>query len=154
MESETSKSKIWKVITLSTAVISLLAGGMIYLLFRPERLLMFDFIKYVQLWNYLEIARFTTHFLPEWVEYNLPDGLWTFSYTLCIGYVWKFDIKKCWLFILILPSIAIADECLQYFQIVPGTYDAWDIFAYLIASLLGVLFVYIVNCLIYKSIKL
>ena len=137
MERAIGKKEYRKVVTVLLAIVTLLSGGMVYLLFRPDYLLMFDWLRFIHLMGFLECIRSTSHWLPEWIEYALPDGLWIFSYTLIIGCIWNFDIKKAWIAILVLPLIAIIDESLQYFQLVAGTFDVLDIIAYASASLLG-----------------
>ncbi len=121
------------------AFVSLFAGGIIYLLFRSN-IVMLDAVADAGLENFLSAIKLEDNLLPSWVVYSLPDGLWMFSYYLIIGALWDFELKKCWWLLAILPSIAVIFEILQYKHLVPGTYDTGDIIAYLIGCIAGLLF--------------
>lgn len=75
--------------------------------------------------------------LWEWVKYNMPAGLWLFSYMFIIDSIWEDDrnpFYKC--FIIILPIVAIASEIMQSYKILPGTFDILDVISYVFAILL------------------
>ena len=134
-----------KVALVLLAVVILFSGGIVYIMFRPDWLLMFDLFKSLHLSNIVESIRMTHHFLPQWAEYSLPDGLWILSYTLLIGCIWNFDIRRCWLFITILPIIALVDEILQFYGLVPGTFDLLDLMFYSLGSFIGILIIIIIK---------
>jgi len=129
----------------------LFTGGIIYILFRSDKLLMFHWFKIIgaeRLIYYLrgnDIIR--TINIPNWVRYSLPDGLWIFSYVSLIIIIWGH--KYCttnifWIFIL--PIIAIFSELGQVIGFVPGTFDPCDLFIYIFSTLLPImLFRYIFN---------
>ena len=79
------------------------------------------------------------HF-PNWFLYSLPDGLWLFSYLSVLLAVWDNVISKHnihWL--LLVPMIAIFSEIGQLFEIVPGTFDIFDLIFYLLGTVLPIL---------------
>lgn len=120
------------------SILSLLTGGLIYLGYRTETLLMFKWVDYLGLSPWVKQLRtFCTEFpLPSWVYYSLPDGLWLLSYMLFMNIIWskKEEIQYIiWLYIL--PIIAIVSEILQIFISGIGTFDIIDLLSYVSAIL-------------------
>lgn len=112
-----------------------LLGVLIYLLFRSESIRVFDYLTYVKLDKPLSIIRsFTlplTQFIPDWIIYSLPDGLWLFSFSLIISEIWnKEDNIRFWFWTLLLPFTAIIWELGQALHVVSGTFDWIDAFIY------------------------
>lgn len=112
-----------------------LLGVLIYLLFRSESIRVFDYLTYVKLDKPLSIIRsFTlplTQFIPDWIIYSLPDGLWLFSFSLIISEIWnKEDNIRFWFWTLLLPFTAIIWELGQALQVFSGTFDWIDTFIY------------------------
>jgi hypothetical protein len=71
----------------------------------------------------------------DFIKFNSPAALWLFSYMLLIDAIW-FKFGQCAIylfFISILPCIAISSEILQYFALVPGTFDIKDLIAYIVS---------------------
>lgn len=135
-----------RLISFIIASVTLFMGGMVYVLFRPMSLLMFEWFDSVGLLRFIWRMRIdTTLLLPNWIEYSLPDGLWIFSYSLFIGCIWNFRLNKSFPFLLLLPLISVIDEILQMFHVVPGTFDVWDICAYILASVLGIGYILLMN---------
>ena len=120
-----------------------MGGAIIYILFRPTHLLMFNWIDNLGLMGLVNSIRPNLENMPEWILYSLPDGLWLFSYCLFIGYVWDFELKRCLFVLSILPVYAVSNEIMQFFHLVSGTFDRMDLFAFLLAFALGVLYI---NC--------
>ena len=78
--------------------------------------------------------------LPNWFLYSLPDGLWLFSYLSVLLVVWDNAISKhniYWL--LLVPIVAIFSEIGQLVEIVPGTFDIFDLIFYLWGTVLPIL---------------
>lgn len=87
--------------------------------------------------------------LPDWALYNLPDGLWLFSYTLLIDAIWsKNNIK--YYFIGIITLFILILEIAQMMHIFPGTGDILDIASYLIALIIYSLY----NIITYRYEKI
>ena len=68
----------------------LLAGTMLYLLWRPDSLLVFQWIATVGLTDPVAVARAMMEAwpVPPWVLYALPGGLWVFAGTTAVAAVW------------------------------------------------------------------
>ena len=118
------------------AILSLFCGGLIYLCFRSSSLLMFKLIEFLHLGViviFLRKAFLLSSFMPKWVIYSLPDGLWMFSCTSLILNVWNNRLnKQSMVWIISMPAIAILSEFLQLFHLIRGTFDILDIASYLI----------------------
>lgn len=120
-------------------ILTLFIGGMIYLIFRIETLLMFKWFAVVSLDPPIEYLRemtlTTKNKLPEWFLFSLPDGLWIFSYVTLILYIWKNNItRQNAIWICITPLIIILVEIGQLFNITPGTFDLNDLTFYLLGA--------------------
>jgi len=126
-------------------MLPLLIGGMIYLIFRNNTLIMFkwvDFIGFTKHINNLrEIINPIKLYIPKWVFYSLPDGLWTYAFTS--SFIIFNDKNIIWLVMTFVLSIGV--EILQGFQIFPGTYDPLD----LLFCIIG----YVLPFLVFKSYK-
>ncbi len=128
------------ILTIIFASVSLIAGGAIYLCFRPASLVMFRWIEAVGLLNVVESIRDSRSFsLPDWVVYSLPDGLWVYSYVVFMGWVWNFNFTKGLIFILAVPIIGIISEIAQLLGWLPGIFDWKDLTAYFLGTAVGIL---------------
>ena len=59
----------------------LVLGSLIYVLFRHESLLVFDWLEHLGVDAYVQAlrARCDHWELPSWVAYSVPDGLWCWA---------------------------------------------------------------------------
>lgn len=107
----------------------IILGGMIYVLFRPLSLKMFDWFEFIGLMDIiLKMRDFSQNYLffPNWFYYALPDGLWTYAFTSSFMLIWgKSSTLKYWLAIPFILSII--PELLQYFNLLVGTFDLYDL---------------------------
>lgn len=126
-------------IALILGITSCLLGGLIYILFRDDELILFSWINTIGASHIVEQIRFYTYGIVhnEFILYSLPDGLWLFSYILMIGYVWNMDMRKIGMFVLPMATFAIGCEGLQKTGCINGTYDWSDMVTYIISILLG-----------------
>jgi hypothetical protein len=129
-------------------LLSLCIGGLIYICFRSQDLLMFRWFDYFRFSeDILRIRNFSQTFNiknSDWVIYSLPDGLWMFSFTTVILYIWKNTInRKNFVWFITMPIIAFFTEISQKYHLVKGTYDSNDLFAYLIGC--------IFSCIIFSN---
>lgn len=115
-------------------------GGMIYLMFRSESLVMFRWCENLHIKQYVDALRIS-YALPQWIVYSLPDGLWLCSYVLFVSAIWNFDLKQGWPYIFSLPVIAIGSELAQAYNLVRGTFDWTDIICYILGLLSGCMIV-------------
>ncbi len=146
MELKNSFLSTYQLSSLSISVLMLVMGGMIYLLFRDNSLLMFEWVRSVGLENSINYARENTSWLliSDWVKYSLPDGLWCASYILLMATIWSnknFLIRFIWT--ITLPCVAVITEFLQLFGILIGTYDSFDLICYIIPILIYLGYEYI-----------
>ena len=131
----TNKTKIFLHV-----ILPLLTGGLIYILFRADSLLMFRWFDKLGAGDFINSCRQHTvgqFTLPTWVVYSLPDALWIFSFTSLMIAIWKgkFSIHSVfWVFIA--PTIGLLSEIGQAFHFVRGTFDITDLTLILIASTL------------------
>lgn len=120
--------------------ISLFVGGLIYVSWRCETLVMFTWFEHLGIARPIDVLRNAmsgySHLLPGWFLYSLPDALWLFSGLVIFDAIWgqtnKFS-KVLWLFILWIVAIGV--EVGQALRLLPGTFDFHDVALMLIASL-------------------
>ena len=113
----------------------IISGGLIYLLYRPERLLMFRITDYIGLSTQIDALRDSMSFLllPSFVINSLPAGLWTASYLIFMYSSTKLHDRKTRLLLsLPLPISAIILEFMQLLGWCPGTFDIYDLICYII----------------------
>ncbi len=128
-----------RVIKCIVGSITLLIGGMIYLVYRSKELLMFDWVEKIGLTPIIDNVRNSveTGGVYDWVKYNLPDGLWIFAYMFIMDSIWNGkNIKIANMFIYVLPIIAIISELLQAVNLIGGVFDVMDLLSYCFAIVL------------------
>ena len=122
-------------------VILLVAGGLIYTLFRPTTLLGFrltDAIGLSPLINNWRTA-LASQQPATFIVYCLPNGLWSAAFILIMDRLFAHQPLRqrlCWT--AVIPGIGIAAELLQAVGIVPGTFDWLDILCYAVPYLVYV----------------
>ncbi len=81
--------------------------------------------------------------VPDWVIYNVPDGLWMLAFSTFILILWNFSIEGGGLIWYGLSYVTgIIYEVGQEWEFFPGTFDVGDIVAMTIGCLLaGLLFI-------------
>ena len=128
-----------RIVKLLIAIISLCLGGLIYIVFRSEDLLMFRWFDSLGLHGIVSQLRFDygqTN-IWNWVNYNMPACLWLFSYMFVMDALWNDGNNMIYqVFIYVLPVVAILSELLQLVNIIPGTFDLLDLASYAISIIL------------------
>ena len=72
--------------------------------------------------------------VPQWIVYNLPDGMWLLSYMFAMEFIWDNEGKYIKLLcIWIMPTAIIIHEFCQLMRLVNGTWDIDDLTIYIIA---------------------
>ena len=125
-----------KSIKIFLAVLLLTIGGLIYIGFRSESLLMFEWYEHIGGYRYILSFRelCSQYEVSQFVKYSLPDGLWLLSYMILIGTIWGNNRCNTYrLFIYSMPLIAVILELLQDQFSVLGTFDVLDILSYILA---------------------
>lgn len=121
-----------RVTTATTASFALFLGGIIYVLWRDESLIMFRWFDAlgvgVQVHSIRIYAERYANILPQWVIFSLPQALWLFSGILLLMSIWGNDKHKgMQLWLIILSTMAFGIEYLQYLHWIPGTFDELDV---------------------------
>lgn len=137
--SNSDKETYARIIKATIGFVALMSGGLIYILYRSDCLLMFDWFHKLGLSDFIDSLRGVTDKpnLYGWVKNSLPAGLWLFSYMYVIDSVWgkeKNAVYNCFLYVL--PIMAVLSELMQCFKILPGTFDYMDLLSYILAILL------------------
>jgi hypothetical protein len=122
-------------------IIPITFGGIIYLLFRSDSLMMFRWADAIGVKPVLDNMRVycTTIQMNKmnWFFFSLPDGLWVYSFTSFMLIVWGLKFSRHSLFwISIGPLLALCGEMGQAFGVVRGTFDPTDFLLCLIGSIL------------------
>jgi len=129
--------KIWMQINLHI-LLPISVGVSIYLLFRKDTLLVFSWLDYIGAIDTLFMIRdnifFVRKYIPEFIIYSLPDGIWVYSGTVAFIIIWKKSTKNIFsVFWVFLPfSCAVVIEIFQLFRIVNGTFCSVDIVFYIL----------------------
>lgn len=124
--------------------IPILLGGLIYILFRPSTLRMF---QWFDLFGINELIKHVRNHIvsygiivPDWLIYSIPDGLWIYSFTSTLIIVNNCEWSKYKHWLLLPVSLGIGVELLQYFGLFKGTFDVYDLWCYVIGMLLSISF--------------
>lgn len=117
---------LWPIITFLSLQMS---GGILYI-FRPRPPLFLqslggDFL-------YIDSPK-----LPDWMVYNLPDGLFCLSFILLIMALWRPQHAYALIFCSLFYAGCMLSEGIQYFSWFSGTYDPLDLFFYSLAALVA-----------------
>ena len=124
----------------------LIVGGLIYLLWRPKSLLMFEWANVLGLSSLLDFFRYELSGygkgFPEWVHFSLPNALWVNACTSFYMVVWYKPSSKYWMFFSSIGILlALLTEFLQLVKIVPGTFCLTDLLSSIIFWLLSILLI-------------
>jgi hypothetical protein len=102
-------------------------GGLLYVVFRAKSLRMFSWFESIGINTQISFLREylspLKSWLPSWVYFSLPDGLWVYSFTSIILILWAGKINF-WLIIPFTSGVLI--EILQGFSFT-GTFDYLDL---------------------------
>jgi hypothetical protein len=105
---------------------------------------MFDWIRFLGFKESLDFLRndfnIIKAFIPNWVLFSLPDGLWVYSFSSAIIIIWN-DNRKVLILLLSIPLIfGPAVELLQFLKLFKGTFDIKDLVITIVAFMLSVNF--------------
>ena len=93
-------------------------------------LLMFKWVDHLGLTEKLLYIRLLFNDLEpsNFVIYNLPNGLWILSITILLKKIWNGDKSKYLkIYISFLFILVVLPETLQFFGLLHGTFDVFDI---------------------------
>ena len=126
-------SKSYVLSTLAVGVMLLFAGGMIYVLYRPQTLLLFHVAGGLGMTDIIgQWRQMATAWHPAaFTVYCLPAGLWALSYVLIVGTLAQgLPAIRRWIAVAFIPLLGISSEVMQAVGIVPGTFDWTDLTLY------------------------
>lgn len=130
----------FQLVTVLMGMVSLMIGSCLYLLYRPDTLMMFEVCKYLGVYDFVMSHR-PQEQIESWIVYSLPDGLWLLAYILLMNALWNFQVRTSIHASLPLVLIAIGSELLQIPHLVSGLFDWMDLICYVMACVIG--FVYL-----------
>jgi len=130
-------------------VLPILFGGLIYILTRQDSLLMFDWFNKIGIGENIASLRYENNlenYLQNWIIYNSPAWIWTFSLTVLLGIIWNYRVDKESILILLIPIIlGVVYEISQKKEIINGTFDSVDIICYIIGGFSGIILIRLLN---------
>ena len=126
-------------ILIALSILLLVVGGMIYLLCRPETILLNRLVQAIGQGYWLETPRAYMHehiHCAVWI-YSLPAGLWAASYVVMVHTFSEGLTARSRLgYAAVMPLLGVLSELFQWCGIVPGTFDPLDILCYITPYLL------------------
>ena len=151
--SQSNKIRVTSEILLGLFLLA--CGCAIYLLFRSKSLNIYQWCSVLGLSNMIDTLRSSAQGwnLSAFMKYSLPDGMYCAAYILMIDAIWHNDkgiIKES--IITLVPIISISSEIFQYFGLVKGTYDVYDLICYIIPPLVY-LSIKTINSNMFNSLK-
>ena len=121
-------------------VLTMLIGGVIYVLFRSDTLLMFRWFEFLKLDKLVySIREYTFYYrkhIPESILFSLPDCLWVYSFTMFLSFYFKN------IFMIMIPCIGSVLTEIGQLWFVPGTFDIMDVLYMLAATGIAIFFIY------------
>lgn len=119
-------------------LLPLFFGGAIYIFFGDARIrlvkwaLNFDFIDQLR-------QKMDTYHLPDWLVFNLPDGVWLFALLQLVDIIWAGDENNSNNWMVLSVLLAVVHEVGQYVGMFPGTFDVLDLMSYAIFTIIALL---------------
>jgi len=139
-------------IVIILSFITMAIGGTIYLLYRTSIPVFFHIINFAGFEEQLLELRQTTLsgslFLPNWIVYSLPNGLWAFAYAIIIITIWwRSTSKQKYFWLVTIPVLVFGFEFLQLLGVRYGTFCWLD----LLSGIIGILLALLVGIKLSKS---
>lgn len=123
------------------AFLAMFIGGIIYLLWRPDNLLMFEWIEFWNLADFIYSLRSITqnYDLPYYVKFSLPHALWYLSGILIFAVIWNKQRPMQYFWFLLMTLMCFGGEFGQLLNIVPGNFNLIDILWSVIAGIIALI---------------
>jgi len=128
---------------LGNVILPIVLGGFIYVAWRKDTLLIFSWFQYLGLGSAVFrlrvlLAPFYEH-IPKFILFCLAVGLWVYSLTFFMGWLWNSSSKLAFIFWVSIASVLGAGgELAQSFDIVQGYFDFSDLLACILAVSLAI----------------
>jgi len=120
-------------------ILPLIIGGLIYISFRSVNLRMFVWFDAIGIHELIykirELFNPFKSYIPKWIYFSLPDGLWVYSFSYVLLLIWKDKLKVAIVWLIIPFTAGCLVELAQLIKVFPGTFDYLD----LIMSSLGII---------------
>jgi len=128
-----------RIFLLSAALLLLMGGGALYLLYRPHVLLLHVLMDHTPFVSFVDYAhQFTVRLpLPCFVVYNLPGAMWSMAYILVSESLFlhlPYSHRLGWASVV--PLMGGVSEMMQAFHFLPGHFDWLDFWCYLLPYLI------------------
>lgn len=136
------------------SIVFLVCGCAIYLLFRSKSLNIYQWCMLLGLSDTIDSLRYAVQHwnITAWVKYSLPDGLYCAAYILIIDAIWmNYNRLIKYIIISLVPIVTISSELLQYFGLVKGTFDVYDLICYSIPPIIYL--IYTCNSFMFNKLK-
>ncbi len=147
MDTSEKKNSIYvtKIILFFISSSFLMIGGILYLLFRPHNLEMFNWLDSIRCEKYFNQHNFNSNSkIISFCIFSLPNGLWLLSAIILLGLIWKNNKHIFYIYALLFVIISLAFELFQLLRIIPGTFDFLDIITLVISFLLGIIIYHLI----------
>jgi hypothetical protein len=120
------------------ALLPLFFGGLIYICYRNENIVLFSWMQYFNI-NYtlLRLLYTENNLFVKFIIFSLPNGLWVLSGLLLLQVLIKDEKKLLSLYSIIFIIISIIIEISQLYSFLPGTFDINDLIAIILFSGVG-----------------
>ena len=120
----------------------LFIGGIIYICFRDENILLFSWTRYFDLnKSFLRAFDFKNNIILSFIVYSFPDGLWVLSGIFLLKIFLKNENRILIFYLILLISLSIFFEIGQLINIIPGTFDIIDLITIIIFSCIGLIII-------------
>lgn len=140
---QSTKSPLIIIYSAVFILLPLIFGGLIYVIFRSKRLLMFKWFASMKLMPLILALRILIkHHItfPNWFIFSLPDALWVYSLSLFIGIIWyNGQIVRSLLILIFSLACGVGFEISQFFHLIPGAFDITDLSLDLFATFSAIL---------------
>lgn len=123
------------------SALTLLLGGLIYILGRSSNLVFFHWLKVAGFGHYFKsMSQNSLHpDLPKWLVFSFPNGLWAFAYALLITGIWFYSRSRLrYFWMSSIPALIIGFEVLQYTGLIPGIFSFQDVIFGIAGLLIGI----------------
>ena len=125
---------------MAVGLMLLFVGGMLYVLFRPQKLLFFRMAEVLGLSPVIGQWRQEAAVLGDlqspvaaFTVYCLPAGLWAMSYVLITATLSRpLSPLKRHAAVAFIPLLGAVSELMQAARLLPGTFDPYDLILYLV----------------------
>ena len=127
-------------------VLPIIVGTAIYICWRTKSLQVFSWLRFFGMDSFVVLCRmksaFFREYLPDFVVFSLPNGLWVYSLTSFMCLLWKGEqaslARAFWLSLGF--GLGVGLEIGQLLGVVPGTFDFADLSISLVAALAATAF--------------